>query len=320
VRTVRVILNPASGPSRPAARGREEEGVERFRSVLERAGVRFELARTTGPGTSAGLAAAAARDGVSDVVAAGGDGTICEVAAGLLECGLTGTPRLGLWPRGTANVLAKHLGCPREAADAARIVLAGRTRPLRPGLLTGEETRASRVFFLMAGAGLDAEVLSRVQPRVKRIAGQAAFWWAGLTLPWRPVPFRVEANGGEYPATFLSVGRSPLYGGGFSVTPGAALDDALFEVAIVNSTSRARMTALAFEAWRGGLQSRPPEVTFVRTTAVRASGAPVAVQADGDLAGTLPARFSIASAALDVLVPGAPGSGAGGGVLRADAG
>ena len=117
-----VIFNPTAGR-------RRAQLLWRVLDVLVENGVRIDLARTRGRGHATEFAREAARSGERLVVAAGGDGTVAEVAAGLL-----GTPtRLGIIPLGTANVLAHELGLPMQPRAVAAMLAFGRTRPLWPG-------------------------------------------------------------------------------------------------------------------------------------------------------------------------------------------
>ena len=82
-------------------------------SDLNSRGVEVELKLTAGPGDAAELAAQAARNGSTDVIVAGGDGTINEAIQGMVGT----NARLGILPRGTANVLARELGLPMNVDD-----------------------------------------------------------------------------------------------------------------------------------------------------------------------------------------------------------
>ena len=113
--------------------------------------------------------------GVILVVAAGGDGTIAEVANGLAG-GRAPMPRLGVIPMGTANVLARELGhLPTDAAPGCRPALAfGRTRHVMAGR-GAAGTEPDRLFVQMLGVGLDAQVVHRMPKPLKRALGRGAY-------------------------------------------------------------------------------------------------------------------------------------------------
>jgi diacylglycerol kinase (ATP) len=255
---------------------------------------------TSGPGEATEIAARAARDSGSDVIVAGGDGTINEAIQGL-----AGTDaRLAIIPRGTANVLARELGLPLDEEQAVAVAARGKSRKIYLGLVINETTNQSRHFVLMAGIGLDASVVGRVQPSLKKRIGKGAFWVSGLShlATWNPQPFTLEVDGNKYTATFAAIGKSAKYGGDLAITPGARLDEREFEICIIETTRRLRYLHLLSHAMREGMPRNNPEVKFVKAAHVRAYG-DAQVQVDGELIGDLPMRFEIAPHSLQVIVP-----------------
>ena len=274
--------------------------IQELASNLESLGIAVDLKLTAGPGEATQFAAKAARNGSSDIIVAGGDGTINEAIQGL-----AGTKaRLAIIPRGTANVLARELGLPLDDAQAVAVAAQGKTRKIYLGLAIDETTNESRHFVLMAGIGLDASVVRRVQPSLKKRIGKGAFWISGLShlATWNPRPFTLEIDGVEYTATFATVGKSAKYGGDLAITPGARLDQREFEVCIIQTTSRLRYLRLLSYALRDGMPRDNPEVQFVKAVTVKAHGE-AQVQVDGELLGHLPMRFEIAPHSLEVIVP-----------------
>lgn len=294
-RKATLISNPKTG--RYASRRRP---VEDLAASLESLGIKVDLRMTQRPGDATEIAARAARNGKSDVIVVGGDGTINEAIQGL-----AGTPaRLAIIPRGTANVLAHELGLPLNEEQALKIVAQGKSRQIYLGLAIDETTHVSRHFVLMAGIGLDAAVVKRVQPSLKKRIGKGAFWVSGLShlADWNPRPFTLEINGHEYTSTFATIGKAAKYGGDLAITPNARLDQPEFEICIIRTRSRLRYLRLLSHAMRNGMPRNTPEVQFVNAVSARAYG-DAAVQVDGELIGHLPMRFEIASHSLNVIVP-----------------
>src|SRR5215207_4504006 len=119
LRKATLIANPKTG--RYASRRRP---VEELASQLESLGIKVDLRLTSGPGEATEIAGRAARNGNSDIIVAGGDGTINEAIQGLI-----GTKaRLAIIPRGTANVLARELGLPLDNEQAAVVAAKGKSR------------------------------------------------------------------------------------------------------------------------------------------------------------------------------------------------
>jgi diacylglycerol kinase (ATP) len=296
-RTIHLISNPNAG------RGGRQRAAEvaRFCRLLKAHGVAVEVLHTTAPHDATRLVVAAARAGAREIVVAGGDGTINEALQGLVGTGA----RLGIWPAGTANVLARELGLSFDLRGIVDVLARGQTRRIYLGCATDERTNARRYFCLMAGIGLDAAIVAQVRPRLKRRAGKGAFWVAGLSLlaDWHPKPFEVEVGGETYPATFAAIGKTAHYGGGFAVTPRARLDKAEFELCLVSFYGRLRyLRLLAYTTRPQGVTRPLDRVRFIRATQVRATGnAPV--QVDGELIGHLPMTFEIVPEPIEVLAP-----------------
>jgi YegS/Rv2252/BmrU family lipid kinase len=292
-----LISNPNAGQGGAVERARE---VMRFCELVESSGGAVEVWQTAGPNDAARLAAEAVEAGARAVVVRGGDGTLHEAIQGLAGKQVC----VALWPAGTANVLARQLNLPADAAGAAEVFAGGRTKRISLGCATSERTGERRYFFMMAGVGLDASVVRHVRPRLKRRVGEVAYWYAGLghLAHWRPQEFTIEADGQSFPATYAAVGKAPWYGGGLAITPRARLDADEFEVCVIHTHSRLRYLRLLAHAMRGGAPEGTRAVTYVRAPRVRAHG-DAYVQADGELIGELPMTFEIVPDGLEVFVP-----------------
>jgi diacylglycerol kinase (ATP) len=290
-----LISNPNAGRG-GASRARE---VARFCESLRRRGVEVVSHDTAGPDDATRLAGRAASEGIRDVIVSGGDGTINEALQGLVGTGA----RLAVWPRGTANVLARELKLPFDVEEAAEVIARGAAKPVHLGCATFERTGERRYFFLMAGIGLDASIVSGVRPGLKRRVGEAAFWYSGLehVARWQPVPFKVEVEGQTLQATFAAIGKAAHYGGKLGITPRAHLDKPEFEVCVVDSNSRLRFLHLLSHAIRReGVAEDMPGVQFIRAKRARVTG-DVLVQIDGELTGQLPMTFEIAPSSIEII-------------------
>ena len=295
-RKVTLISNPKTG----RYGSRWLRPIQEVASQLRSLGLDVELKLTTGPGDATEFAARAANNGSSDVIVAGGDGTINEAIQGIAGS----KARLGIIPRGTANVLARELNLPLNDEQATLVAARGNSRRIHLGRATAEATGQSRLFVLMAGMGLDASVVQRVQPRLKKRIGKGAFWVSGLShlADWRPSAFTLEIEGQSYTGTFAAIGKAARYGGDLAITPGARLEEPEFEICLIETVSRFSYLRLLSYAVSTGMPRNKPGVRFMKAARVDARGdAPV--QIDGELIGTLPMRFEIASESLEVIVP-----------------
>jgi len=177
---------------------------------------------TTGPGTAAHIARDVVERGADLILAAGGDGTINEIVNGMAGSKVP----LGILPAGTANVLANELGMGRTMERAARSLLRCVPERVSLGLLSTALGDAPRYFLLMAGAGLDAEIVYHLNSRLKDALGKVAYWVGGLARFGRRLPeFTVETESGSHRASFALVSRVRNYGGDLEIAPSISLLD-----------------------------------------------------------------------------------------------
>jgi YegS/Rv2252/BmrU family lipid kinase len=288
-----IVFNPAAGAGRRRRLGRA------LRTLLER-GLRPELAETRGPGHAERLARDAAGRGVPVVVAAGGDGTIAEVASGLAGSAAA----LGVLPLGTANVLAWELGVPQAPERAAAVVAAGRASMLSPGVARHADGR-ERLFVQMLGAGFDAAVVANLDLGLKRRIGRAAYVVQSLRelLRHRFVPIQVELDGAVSVAASVIITKGRLYAGRYRIAPDARPSEPGFQVVLFRKPG-ALHAAMAGAALPLGLIPHLPgvEIMAARRIALTAEH-DVPVQADGDPAGGLPVSVADAPAPLRILLP-----------------
>ena len=296
-----VIINPA------AASGRAAQRWETVRQAAERLGLRLAWARTQRPGHAADLAQAAAAN-YDAVVAVGGDGTVCEVANGLLRAG--GRVPLGILPVGTANDAAQHYGIGSLERALAGLV-SGRphafdTIEVTHGTAERQETRQALMF---AAAGFAAELLRRTTGRVKFWFGPRLCYVVGFVRAlahYRRTHLRVQTDQGTFEGALFHVcAGNTEYAGGhvMRLSPGACADDGWLNLCVIQRLSR-------FEALRHlpkllrGTHPAHPKVRYFNGAVLEVhSQPPVPLALDGDVIGTTPATFRIRPRALQVLVP-----------------
>lgn len=286
-----IIFNPVAGMRRASL-------LWRVLDVLVANGIRIELAETHRPGHAEALAREAVCQGAPMVVAAGGDGTIAEVANGLL-----GSPvRLGVIPLGSANVVAHELSLPFEPRAVAAALAFGRTRPLWPGVARG--VAGSRLFVQMLGVGFDAQVVHRLPVPLKRAFGRGAYALQSLRemALYRFAPIHLRLDGEETEAASVIVSKGRLYGGRFMLAPAACPGQPGFSVVLFDHAGVAA-TLLYGAALPFNLLARAPGVRHVHARQIDFVGNELApVQADGDAAGRTPITVTDAPASIPVVV------------------
>ncbi len=257
---------------------------------------------TTGPGTAAHIAREAVERGADLILAAGGDGTINEIVNGMAGSRVP----LGILPAGTANVLANELGMGMTMEGAARSLLECVPERVSLGLLSTALGDSPRYFLLMAGAGLDAEIVYHLNGRLKDALGKVAYWVGGLARIGRRLPeFTVETESGSHRASFALVSRVRNYGGDLEIAPSISLLDEEFEVVLFEGSSTLPYTKYFLGVLAHRVQGMRG-VTILRTRKALFSGAEqgrVYVQVDGESAGVIPASLELAPRALTLLVP-----------------
>lgn len=290
-----IIYNPRAGKL-----NRKPHLLRRLELVLQNQGLNTIFAPTIGPGTAAGLARRGIAEGAELILAAGGDGTINEVAEGMVH---SATP-LGILPLGTANVLATEMGL-GTGIEAAAARIAG-CSPHRISVGRLEYAGGARHFLLMAGVGLDAHIVYNVSLPLKDRAGKLAYWVAGFSLLGRKLPeVAVNMDGRVSSCSFALVSKVRNYGGDLEIARDTSLFDDRFEVVLFEGRNPARYLKYLGGVVMNRLKGmKGVSVHRARKVCVSASGdRRVYVQVDGEYAGRLPATIEIVPDALTLLIP-----------------
>ena len=269
-----IVFNPVAGRRRAHL-------LRRVLDVLVANGVRLELAETRGAGHAEALAREAAGRGAEPIVGDGGDGTIAEVANGLLGTGA----RLGIIPLETANVLANELGLPFSPRAVAAALAFGRTTTLWPGIASS--ATGDRLFVQMLGVGFDAHVVKTVSSPMKGLLGKGAYVLRTLAeLPRYRFPgIGLRIDGTETQAASVIVSKGRLYGGTFRLAADAVPSKPGFSVILFDRSGpwSAMMYGAALPM---NLLGRAPGVRRIRADRIEFIGnQPGPAHTDGDPAG-----------------------------------
>lgn len=241
------------------------------------------------------------------VIAAGGDGTVIEVISAILPYSHL---MLGIIPVGTGNRLASNLGIPNHIKGALETALTGEPHHIDIGRIN------QRYFALMAGVGLDAEIMDQVHPIEKRTMGVLAYFWKGVQRAFRTpyAVFDIEVDGTHVRSRGIGVviaNAGNLLGRFFTLTPGAKPDDGLLDICILASRRRTDywstvVQILSQQSW----DSEETGVKHMRGKRIIIRSRPrVKAQADGDVIGTTPIEVEAIPSAIAVLVPPAHKTG-----------
>jgi len=300
---VLVVYNPTAGGGRAGRLA--PRVVERLR------GDGVEVAQhPTRSLEDARLAACLAAAEVDVVVAVGGDGTVGACAAGLADAGPGSRAALGVVPAGGGNDAARSLGLPADDPLAAAGLLTRLRR--RPADLA---TVAGRAYLNVAGAGFDSEVNRVANQRLGWARGRPRYVGAVLAqlVVGRTARFELVLDGRaqRLEGWLVAVANGPSYGGGMRVAPRASLADGLLDVVVIGAIGKLEFLR-TFPKVFSGAHVEHPAVAVHRAARVDLDAdRSLAVYADGEPAGTLPATFEVRPSAVTVLAadpaPGFPG-------------
>jgi diacylglycerol kinase family enzyme len=282
------ITNPAAG-----GRHAREGDLERCQTILRGAGFDLDIAETGAESpTSADLARRAVAEGYPVCIVAGGDGTVAQAAAAILDTPVV----LGILPFGSVMNIAHGLGIPLEPVKAAEVITHRRVEQADAAEVNG------KIFFETAGIGLDAEMFGAARHAERgnwRRALRRAVRW--VTHESYRVAVTVDGREDRQRALQVFVMNSPYYGWSLELLPQVSMTDGLLDVAVFPRVGRWALMASLFAVWRGGQLPLRPVVYRGAHIAVASDDA-VAVHSDGVLAGGLPAEFKCRKAALSVFV------------------
>ena len=289
-RRVHVIVNPASGKDQPVL------------SVLNRvfgSELEWDISITKEAGDARRQAADAVQRGVDVVVACGGDGTVMEVANGLVGSGVP----LAVLPAGTANVLAVELGIPRNLEQAAKLLTDAETvqRSIDVGEVDGS------FFLLRLGIGFEAVMIANADREFKQRFGTLSYPISAIQSALTTdsvADYRITIDGETHEAKGVScmVANSGKIGlGDLTVNPAMAVADGLLDVALLRAPGQEEETV-----------ADPPEQdTRPDPLLLHWQGHEITVEADppqpiifdGDPRGETPITIVVRPQALTVLVP-----------------
>lgn len=287
------IYNPCSG------RNRQRPGfAAAIREFIAARSIEARFAATEGPGHATVLAREAVRSGHEVVVAVGGDGTMNEVAQGVLH-----TPAaLALVPCGSGNGLARHLGLPLSALGALTLAAGhgGRVVALDTGTANG------RPFFNAMGLGLDAEVSRRFNGLTRR--GLPAYARVALAvvreLRAERCVIRAGARTETIDAMLVAVANSDQYGNNARIAPGARVDDGRLDLVAIRATSLAGAAALIPRLFLGNLDQSSLVTRFSGPRFVIERAGPGIIHTDGETHATGPmVEVVVQPRSLRMLIP-----------------
>ena len=307
-----VIVNPTS------AGGATGSAWPRLASDLSSYFGSFKNVFTKRTGDATALASEAARKDTPLIIACGGDGTISEVANGILNSGKD--VELGILPSGTGGDFRRSLEIPSQPRAAAHILKTGRTRRIDVGRVSftdnvGEEV--TRYFLGIASCGMSTKVIERVKSggpdwlpanTPQWLGGRLSFGASLLQTAMRSEATRVivqldDSNERQLSVVNFCIANARYFGGGMKIAPDAKLSDGKLDVVSIGDLSAVKIMTSASRIYFGShLSMSEVNHALAKKVVVRSAlpSCEVPLEVDGELPGRLPATFQVIPGALRV--------------------
>lgn len=296
-----VIINPTAGHYSP-------NKLRLFENSLRQAGIITSRAFTSHAGNAEEIAQKARHEHAADIIiAAGGDGTIAEVAQALVGSSII----LGVLPIGTANVLASELNIPFETKRNAALLASGQTRTIWPGVLEAPPTTLSReqrqIIIQMTGIGPDGWIVHNVSHTLKKLIGRWTYVISAGTLLFRYNfrPTSVQIDHINYSSYLTIISKGAFYGGRYKLFPRHYYEQKSFSILMlhtlnVKSLLRQLICSLAHRPYT------TPALSMITGQHILFSEAGHPIQSDGDKRGATPCHIGISSQPLLIAAPSEP--------------
>ncbi|HXF64212.1 MAG TPA: diacylglycerol kinase family protein [Caldilineaceae bacterium] len=299
-RRVHVIANPAAGQAL--------FDIKTLNTVFGEVGIEWEVHFTKQEGDGKRLAQEAITAGADVVAAYGGDGTVAEVASGLVG---SATP-LAILPGGTANVMSIELGIPSRFPAAIALLATDElaTRSVDVGMVD------DRTFMLRVSVGLEAKMVEGADRTLKDRLGNIAYALSGLRAlrAQEVVRYDFELDGKQVTEDGIAciIANSGNLGlPGVRLAPDIDVSDGLLDVIVINNTNLATVRMLVASILGQDVATSPEDdieeertVHHWQAKEIRLSTTPsTAVQCDGEMIGNTPKQIRILPGAIRVVVP-----------------
>lgn len=283
------IVNPTAGNGAALA------AIPLIEQYCRQCHFKYEITKTQYKGHATALAKNAISSSYDAVVAVGGDGTVMEVANGLVG---SLTP-LGILPMGTGNDLSKSLNIPSKIDKALSIIARGKPKYMDAVSYGGG------YFLNVASVGFDAEIARDIQKFKRWIPGKAAYYLAALlkfiTYKHKDVILEIDDTTISAKILLFAVANGTHYGGGMKVNPNGFIDDGYIDAILISPVPRFKFPFL-FWKFVSGQHLDLPYVKAYRCKKVKIhSNENLPVNGDGDIIATTPVQFSVLNRGILVL-------------------
>lgn len=275
------------------------------------AGDKCEFYRTSARGDAIRIAATAARNGADIIVSVGGDGTLNEVANGIMGSELEKKPLLGIIPSGTGNDYVRTLGIPKKISSALEIIARGNTRTV--DLIHLEyrkfsELKESRYCINVADIGIGGEVVELINKSSKILGADLSYIVSSvrafLSFTKKEIQFISRWLNFYDHILILCMAKGKYFGSGLGIAPHAAPDNG--KIAIVRVADVSVMEYIRFlPDIKKCKKLVHPAISYEEVTSciIEPRGVTSLLEIDGELVGKLPLSAQVVPGALRVFIP-----------------
>ncbi len=244
------------------------------------------------------------------IIAAGGDGTVSEVANGIMMRGVANRPAMLVVPLGTGNDVARTTHTSSEYADILRSLDQMTIRNwdvLQIEYTDTKGVRRTRYSINVASIGLGGHVTQIFNDTLRKLPGHVGYFFAIIKamLTTKPVRVSIETDTGEvhrFNSLSLCLCNAPWFGGGIGIAPGAIVDDGVFDITVVGDVSA--LTYLRFlPALKAARDIPDKRITKLRATACNVETAsPMPLEVEGEFIGYSPLSVKLLPLSLRIVV------------------
>lgn len=298
------LVNPASANG---STGRRWPEVARRAAA---AGLEGDALFSERPGHLSELARDAALGGADLLVVVGGDGSVHEVANGLV--GLERQPEVAIVPRGTGWDFVRTFEIPRKVDHAIRVALDGHVRTIDLGRVSyraWDGSEGTAVFANVASAGMSGAIAKRANETTKALGGKLSYLWAIFAVfsGWEASEIELTVDGERRSGRMFDVvvANGRYFGGGLEICPDAEPDDALLDVLTIGDVTKRDLVQTVPKMYRGTHLPHPKAELLRGAVATVTSDTPLPIELDGEQPGTTPVRFEVLPRVLRLRVPAA---------------
>ena len=290
-----VVLNPKAGG------GQTLKTLPRIHGMLKRIGKPYAIYVTKSRGDAIDAARSYAEAGAKRILAVGGDGTINEVANGILQSG--SDCALGLVPVGHGSDLCRTVQVGKSIEQA--VLRACEREPGRVDLGMASFTDGTeRAFINIAGLGFDALVAERAQKSILPGSNLPYLGSALMTLiGFRNLNVHIKVDDQEIttPSVFVQIANAQYMGGGYHFAPMAKMDDGLLDLCVVGDFGKLELVRTIPQVYKGKHISHSKFTHFAAKSIQISTDEPAKVQLDGELVGTAPVHFRVLPGAINLV-------------------